>query len=169
LGNTKLIIFSGLPAVGKSTLAATMVQALPAVHLRIDIIEQSMRDAGVPDPLDEKGYLVAYDQAVHLLQQGHTVIADSVNPIQITRDAWHNVAKRAGVDWIDVEIVCSQSTEHRLRVDNRVVDIPNLQLPSWEDIEGRDYQPWSTDRLVIDTAGRSINECAEQLLAELSR
>ena len=39
-----LFIFSGLPATGKTTLARYLAAEMMAVYLRIDTIEQSMRD-----------------------------------------------------------------------------------------------------------------------------
>ena len=39
-----LFIFSGLPAVGKSTLAMSVVKHFGAVYLRIDTIEQGLKD-----------------------------------------------------------------------------------------------------------------------------
>ena len=39
-----LFIFSGLPAVGKSTLARFLVKEFGAVYLRIDTIEQGLKD-----------------------------------------------------------------------------------------------------------------------------
>jgi hypothetical protein len=32
--------------------------------------------------------------------------------------------------------------------------------PTWQQIVGREYEPWSRDRLVVDTADRSIVEAA---------
>ena len=40
-----LIIFSGLPAAGKTTLARILATQLDALYLRIDTIEQSLRDS----------------------------------------------------------------------------------------------------------------------------
>ena len=39
-----LIIFSGLPGSGKSTIARALAQQLGAVYLRIDTIEQAIRE-----------------------------------------------------------------------------------------------------------------------------
>lgn len=39
-----LIIFSGLPGCGKSTIARALAKRLGAVYLRIDTIEQAIRD-----------------------------------------------------------------------------------------------------------------------------
>ncbi|EEQ16447.1 Uncharacterised protein [Yersinia frederiksenii] len=40
-----LIIFSGLPGTGKSTIAHLLAERLKAVYLRIDTIEQAIRSA----------------------------------------------------------------------------------------------------------------------------
>src|SRR3954469_6613112 len=41
-----LIIFGGLPGTGKTTLSRELAIRLTATHLRIDAIEQALRDAG---------------------------------------------------------------------------------------------------------------------------
>ena len=43
-----LFIFSGLPGVGKSTVAREVAKRLKAVYVRADTIEQAMRDC-MPD------------------------------------------------------------------------------------------------------------------------
>ena len=90
-----LIIFGGLPAVGKTAIARELARLIGAVHLRVDPIEQAMRASGVVNqPLNDAGYRVAYAVAEDNLRIGRTVIADSVNPLPLTRDAWVEVANR---------------------------------------------------------------------------
>jgi predicted kinase len=77
-----LIVFSGLPGTGKTSIATLLARETGAVYLRIDSIEQAMRDSGaVRQCLDDAGYRVAYAVAEDNLRIGRTVIADSVNPI----------------------------------------------------------------------------------------
>jgi hypothetical protein len=40
-----------------------------------------------------------------------------------------------------------------------------MRLPTWEEIVVREYEPWDRDRLVVDTAGRTIEESLQELLA----
>jgi predicted kinase len=154
-----LIVFGGLPGVGKTAIARELARHLGAVHLRIDSIEQALRDAGLGSrSLDDLGYRAAYAVAEDNLRLGHIVIADSVNPIQLTRDAWRRVAERAAVKVVEVEVKCSDAEEHRRRAESRNPNIPGLVSPTWEEITAREYHPWDRAHVVVDTAGRTVEE-----------
>ena len=154
-----LIIFGGLPGVGKTAIARELARQIGAVHLRIDSIEEAIRtSAFVSQPLNGAGYRVAYAVAGDNLRIGRTVIADSVNPIRLTRDAWAEVAARAQVAAFEIEVICSDINEHRRRVEARLSDIAGLKLPSWKDVVSREYHPWDRQHLVIDTASRSVEQ-----------
>jgi predicted kinase len=163
-----LIILGGLPGTGKTTIARELARAIGAVHVRIDSIEQGIAESRLaPASIDDAGYRVGYGVAEDNLRLGHTVIADSVNPWQETRDSWLRVANRAQVVAIEVEIECSDEDEHRRRVEERFGDLPGLPRVTWQDVKTRDYRPWSRDHLVIDTAGRSVDQCVTLLRAAL--
>jgi len=165
-----LVIMSGLPGVGKTAIARELASQVGAVHLRIDSIEQAMRSSQVSSvSLNDAGYRVAYAVAEDNLRTGLTIIADSVNPIQLTRDAWVEVAKSAGVRAIEVEIQCSDAGEHRRRVEARIADLPGLSLPAWEEVLAREYAPWNREHLVLDTAGRTVDQNVRTLREALGK
>src|SRR5580765_8489865 len=113
-----LIVFSGLPGVGKTVIARELARQISAVYLRIDSMEQALRHASSTfEPLNDAGYRVAYAIAEDNLRLGRTVVADSVNPISITRDAWLDLAKRTGLPAAEIEIQCSDPNEHRRRIE----------------------------------------------------
>jgi predicted kinase len=148
-----LIILAGLPGTGKTTVARELARLLDGVHVRIDSIEQAIRDSGIDvGPMNDAGYRVGYAVAEDNLRVGRLVIADSVNPVRESREAWRAAATRAGSRAIDVEMVCSDAGRHRERVETRVADIPGHRVPTWQEVVDRDYQAWQGDRLVIDTA-----------------
>jgi predicted kinase len=89
---------------------------------------------------------------------GNKVVVDCVNPVSESRSAWKAVASRVGVRIIDVEVICSDTLEHRRRVEGRSSDIPGLVFPTWQAVLERDYEPWREPHLVIDTARLSPNE-----------
>ena len=163
-----LIVLGGLPGVGKSAIARELARLLPAVHVRIDSIEQALRESGVTVvSLDDAGYRVGYAVAEDNLRLGHVVIADSVNPLPLTRDAWLQVADRANVPGVEVEVVCSDEREHRRRVEQRLGEIRAPGAPTWEQVASRDYRAWDRQHIVIDTANRTPEQCATILRAAL--
>ena len=165
-----LIIFSGLPGTGKSTIAGALAQRLGAVYLRIDTIEQAIRAAEQMDnEMGPAGYFVAYELARENLKFGSTVITDSVNPIQLTRDAYHDIARSVGVPCFDVEVICSNPKLHRERVEHRTVDIEGLALPDWQVVITRDYEPWDSERLVLDSATLSVAQSVERIIVALEK
>lgn len=163
-----LIAFGGLPGTGKTTLSRALAERIGAVHLRIDTLEQAIMNSSLaPASVEEAGYLAAYGVARDNLGLGRAVVADSVNPIGLTRDAWLAVAQAAGVPSLEVEIVCSDPAEHRRRVESRQSDLPGQRLPTWQAVETRDYRPWDRPHLVVETAGRNFEQCLSQILAAL--
>jgi predicted kinase len=165
-----LIIFSGLPGVGKTAIARELAAEIGGVHVRIDSIEDAIRASGaLAGPMTDVGYRVAYAIAEDNLRLGRTVIADSVNPLTLTRNAWVDVARRAHAQAFEVEIRCSDSEEHRSRVETRVRDFPGSWQVKWEDVLSREYEPWDHEHPVIDTAGRTIEDCVLELRDALGR
>ena len=159
-----LVVFGGLPGAGKTTLARGLAQQLGATYVRIDTIEQALRNSrALAGDVGEAGYRVAYGLAADNLRLGRSVVADSVNPLKITRDAWRAVAAGADAQVIEIEAVCSDLVEHRRRVESRQSDIPGLSLPSWQDVLDREYEPWDRPHIVVDTATTGVDE----LLADL--
>jgi predicted kinase len=161
-----LLVFSGLPGVGKTSIARELARAAGAVYVRIDSVEQALRDEGLQ--VEGEAYAVAYAVAQDNLRLGRMVVADCVNPWPLTRKTWRSVADRAGVRAVDVEIVCSNANEHRRRVESRRADIPTHRLPTWTEVLNHDYREWDGERLVIDTARTSVDEAVRMILSAIS-
>ena len=165
--NSTLYIFSGLPASGKSTLAKKLAEKTGFTYLRIDTLEQGLREiCGITD-IEGKGYALNHLIAKDNLLVGNNVIADMVNGWELTRNDWNNVATSVGSSFVNIQIICSDEKEHRHRVENRDVGIKNLILPTWDEVINREYHEWTMPRILIDTAGKSLEESFNQLLSEL--
>jgi len=159
-----LLILGGLPASGKSTIAKGVALELNAVHIRVDTIEQTLRDVGFTS-VHSEGYELAYSIAADNVALGLTVVADSVNSIRVTRDAWRAGGETAGVTVLEVEIICSDQNEHKQRVETRVPDIQSKARLTWNDVITRAYEPWLQVDALIDTAGESLEQSIEKTLS----
>ncbi len=162
-----LHIFSGLPGSGKSSIAKLLAARIGAAYLRIDTIEQALRELCAIE-VEGEGYRFAYRLASDQLGLGVSVVADSCNPIELTRREWEGVALTAQARYVNIEVVCSDPAEHRRRVEQRGPPISGLRLPTWEEVENREYAPWTKERIVVDTAGRSAAEAFDELVTRLA-
>lgn len=159
-----LIALTGLPGSGKTTIARLLAQRLGAVHLRIDTIEQALAASGCVPDVGTTGYLVAYGVAADNLRHGLSVIADCVNPVAASRQAWAGVAAAAGQACLMVHVVCSDAGEHRRRLATRTSDIAGHVLPSWDAVSAMRFDPVPPGALVVDTATLDPDRAAHLVL-----
>lgn len=138
-----------MPGSGKSTLAQFIAKKYKALYLRIDNIEQGLRDL-CNFKVEAEGYRLSYRIASDNLKLSLNVVTDSCNPINTTLEEWKNVAKSNDTILVNIEIICSVKNKHKKRIKIRSADIENLILPTWED-----------ERIVIDIASK--NELEEKL------
>lgn len=165
-----LIVFAGLPGVGKTTLARALAAREAAVYLRVDTIEQAIRDGGWGErDIGPAGYRVACALAGDNLSGGRAVVADCVNPLTVTREAWRAVAAHAASPLLEIEVICSDPAEHRRRVETRVGDIAGLRPPDWAAVEARLYEPWDRPRLIIDTATLDPQTALTRIAAQMRK
>lgn len=161
-----LISLSGLPGVGKTTIARLVCRQLKAVHLRVDTIETSLSTGPLKvENVEGAGYAIAVELARDNLKLGLDVVADTVNPIAITRQWWQSAARAANAKLLDVEVYCGDLEEHRLRVETRDADINGMELPTWADVTARAYEEWDREVLRVDSAQQSAMDCALKIVA----
>jgi len=164
-----LIVFGGLPGSGKTTLSAAVARRLGAVYLRVDAVESAMWDCGIDrdQPTGLAAYGVAQAIAGANLHLGTTVVADAVNAVEAARAGWRGVASVGGVPLRMVEVVCSDPAEHRRRVEARRPGPDQRFVPTWAQVQAREWEPWTEPHLTVDTV-TSSDELVEQILAYVS-
>ena len=134
--------------------------------LRIDSIEQALRDSGemAPGMPGGAGYYAAAAVAGDVLASGGEVLVECVNPLPLTRRLWEETASDLGARFLAIELICSDEAEHRRRAQQRVSDIKGLELPGWQEITRRDYAPWPEADLRLDTARLTVTEAARAII-----
>jgi predicted kinase len=142
-----LVVFVGRPGTGKTTLARLASAELTAAHLRIDAIEAAIIRTGVTaPPLGPVGYAIAHEIAAASLQAGAHVVVDAVSAVPAARAGWATLAAGAGTPLRVIEVVVTDTAEHRRRVENRKSDVEGLVVPTWAQVTALVYEPWDADR-----------------------
>lgn len=114
-----------------------------------------MRSGGIPKEMTGvAAYTVACAVAREQLRLGLSVVVDAVNPVEAAREMWRSLAREQGAGLLVIECMCSDRQLHRQRVEARTRNIPGLAEVTWQRVEERrrEYEPWTDDRLVLDTA-----------------
>ncbi|MBJ9902975.1 AAA family ATPase [Acinetobacter bereziniae] len=161
-----LVVFSGLPSTGKTTLSQALIKKKGFTYIRIDEIEFAIQQYNnSSEKIGAVGYEISFSIALSNLKLGNTVVADNVNPVIESRLKWKEIAQKAKVKIIEIEVVCSDKAEHKRRIETRSSDIENFKLPDWQSVQIHDYQLRTDKRLIIDTAKLT----PENALAEIEK
>jgi predicted kinase len=153
----KLIVFSGLPGTGKSTLAETLGRYFGIPVFAKDWLEATLLRTGLKPMREDSslgfaGYELLLTLAERQLMLGQSVILDSVAASQTIRSTWHKLAEQYRADWRVIECLCSDEAVHRRRLEGRKRDIPGWHELEWSEVERVKtyYTPWTGERLVLD-------------------
>ena len=148
-----LILVSGMPGTGKSTIAEGIGRHLRAPVLSVDPVESAILRAGIDQSFDTglAAYLVAAALADAHLASGLDVVIDAVNSVDEARTWWRALAVKH--DAALRVIVCTISDEaahrHRLAARSRGLTLPE---PSWAAVEARrsEWTDWPEPHVVLD-------------------
>jgi predicted kinase len=164
-----LIVVSGLPGTGKSTLSSGIAAARRAPVLSVDPVESAIVRAGVPRSWETglAAYLVVQDLAEPALAAGLDVIVDSVSAAEPPRDGWRSLAARHDTPMrvIVCQVADTGEWRRRLATRNRGLAIPE---PTEAEIAERraEWTPWPERHLLLD-ASESRRSLLERALAWL--
>ena len=152
-----MIIFSGLPGTGKSTLAETVGRQLGIPVFAKDWLEASLISSGLGSNDDLKqlgfaGYELLTVLAERQFMLNQSVILDSVASTQNIRTKWFQLAEQYGAERLVIECICSDERIHRTRLKDRRRNIPGWHELEWADIEKvkQYYAAWEEEHLVLD-------------------
>jgi predicted kinase len=153
-----LIVFSGLPGTGKSSLAEAVGREMSIPVFAKDWLEATLRRCELgPGRADAPslGY-AAYELLTMLAQRqlmlGQSVILDCVAGQENLRRQWRDLASNYQAGWSVFECICHDEVVHRTRLATRQRGIPGWDELKWEEVERvrSYYEPWQEEHLTLD-------------------
>ena len=153
----QLIVFSGLPGVGKSHLAEEIGRRLRVPVFAKDWLEATLKRSQMGAEAEKWTGYASYELLTTLAERqlmlGQSAILDSVASIETVRNEWRTLAQTYGARWRVIECVCPDEAVHRQRLLGRQRNIPGWHELDWSEVERvRGYfVSWTEERLVVDT------------------
>jgi predicted kinase len=152
-GEATLILFSGMPGSGKTTLARLVARRLGIPAFAKDRVQRVLRDHNLAEASTGDGYYIILDQADEQLSLGVSVILDATFPLDHFRTVASEIAARHRARFCALYCTCSDDRVWADRMKQRVQYVPGWKPVGWEDVlRMRDYyQPWNENALTVDS------------------
>jgi predicted kinase len=166
----RLVVFSGLPGTGKTSLAEAVGRTYGLPVFSVAWAIGALAPFGFLDR-ENRGpvaYALLTMLARRQLDLGQSAVLDGMCGQESIREQWRRLAGSYSAAFVSIECVCSDARLHRWRIEARDERIPGWPDPGWEhvtEMKGQ-YEPWRLRRLVID-AVKPLDENVVTVLRHL--
>ena len=164
-----LIMFSGLPGGGKTTLARNIAQQLSISLFSKDHLESVLLNNDLTEGNSIYSYYLILELAELHLSLGISVILDAVFPLEGFRTTVKEMTLKHDANLKIIYVHCSNENVWKNRMQNREQFYEGFSLKGWkETLRVKEYfEEWqNTDLLTIDSL-HSVEENTQVVLEYL--
>lgn len=147
-----LVLFSGPPGAGKSSLSYALSRRTGWVVLSKDSLDRTCERLAIPNWPPIAAYQMMLDLADLNLRHGASLILDAVFPKGGFRLQAAEIAARHGARFRAVVCYCSDPAIWRHRVAERPEMVPGWTPANWNESRrvASVYESWTGPRLAVD-------------------
>ena len=156
-----LIVYCGLPGVGKSTAAAYTAKQCAANRYRTDEVRKELFDEPqYTDAEDDRTYEELLDRARSVLLDDEDVVLDATFGCRRHRNLACRVAADAEADSRFVHVTCDQSVVER-RIAERTDTVSDADVEIYRQLRAA-FDPFEREHVEIDNSG-SLEELRREI------
>lgn len=146
MAHLTLILFSGLPGCGKTTLARRVARQLEIPLFAKDRLQSRLRALGLAGRATADGYHLLLDLAEEQLSLGVGVVLDGVFPMAGFRARAQEIAARHQALFRPIYCFCSDREAWKLRMQARVQYVPDWTPVGWDEVKRLEagFEDWAS-------------------------
>lgn len=139
-----LVLFSGLPGCGKTTLARQMAQRYRVPLFAKDRLQSALRRMELTGRSGPEGYHLILDLAEEQLRLGVSAVIDGVFPRAGFREEARQIAAQHGALFRPIYCYCSDEAQWQARMQERTQYVPDWTPVGWDEVLRlrADFEPW---------------------------
>lgn len=152
MGRARLVLFSGPPGVGKSTLSYALSRHTGWAVIAKDGLDRTLESCEAADWSPLTAYRLMLDLADLNLRNGTSLILDAVFPRAEFRQEARDIAAQHNAIFHAVVCRCSDLKLWRRRVEERPVMVAGWTPADWTEAcrVAQNYVPWTGTHVSID-------------------
>ena len=148
----KLIMFSGPPGVGKSSLSYRLARESGIAILAKDQLERTLITSKLASETGRLAYDLLIETAEFNLQRGASLILDAVFGTNNLRNLFIRQAAASNARFYGIDCICSDNALWKSRLTTRPEMVPGWQPANWTAsmrVQGY-YEEWAYTHLTLD-------------------